>query len=234
MRINKYLSGAGIASRRKSEELVLGGRVKVNGVVVTNLATDIKENDEVLVDDQSVKAKEDMVYLMMHKPKGYICSVSDEKGRKTVLDLLPEDLRFVKPVGRLDYNSEGLLLLTNDGDLTFNLTHPSHAVPKTYVVRVEGEVKEGALAVLRNGVVIDGERFGKAKVEKKAFDGKITKLEVTITEGKNHEIRRMFEAVGNNVIFLKRMSIGELKLGGVVRGKYRELKEYEVDYLKSL
>lgn len=234
MRINKFLAGAGVASRRKSEELIKDGRVKVNGKVVYELSTLVSDKDEVLVDDEPVTVNSDMQYIMMHKPKGYICSVSDERGRKTVIDLLPDNLKHLKPVGRLDYNSEGLLVLTNDGDLTYSLTHPSHQVPKTYIVRVEGEVKEGDLAVLRNGVVIDGERFGKAKVVKKEVKDKITKLEVTITEGKNHEIRRMFEAVGCNVIFLKRMSIGELKLGGVTRGSYRELAVFEVEYLKSL
>ncbi len=234
MRINKFLASTGVASRRKSEELIKDGRVKINGKVVFDLATSVSEKDEVMVDDEVVNVKGDMVYIMMHKPKGYICSVIDDRERKTVMDLLPENLKHLKPVGRLDYNSEGLLLLTNDGDLTYRLTHPSHEVPKTYIVRVEGEVKEGDLAVLRNGVVIDGERFGKAKVVKKEFKDKITKLEVTITEGKNREIRRMFEAVGKNVIFLKRMSIGELKLGGVTRGRYRELAIYEIEYLKSL
>lgn len=234
MRINKYLASCGVASRRKSEELIKDGKVQINGKVVYDLATIVSEKDEVCVDGEVVTLNNDMVYIMMHKPKGYICSMADEHGRKTVIDLLPNNLKHLKPVGRLDYNSEGLLLLTNDGNLTYRLTHPSSEVPKTYIVRVEGEVKEGDLAVLRNGVVIDGERFGKAKVVKKEFKDKITKLEVTITEGKNREIRRMFEAVGKNVVFLKRMSIGELKLGGVTRGKYRELAVFEVEYLKSL
>ena len=150
------------------------------------------------------------------------------------MDLLPEPLKHLKPVGRLDYDSEGLLLLTNDGELAFALTHPSHEVPKKYVVRIEGQIKEGELAVIRKGVVIDGERLSPCKAVPILFDGKDTKIEVTIKEGKNRQIRKMFEAIGKIVVFLKRVSIGELELGSVSRGSYRELSLAEIEYLKTL
>ena len=234
MRINKYLASCGLGSRRKVEELIKEGRVCVDGKVETNLSTDITDKNEVTVDGNVCAPNNELVYLMVHKPKGYISSVSDDRGRKTVMDLIPKELRFVKPVGRLDYDSEGLLILTNDGDLAFNLTHPSKQIGKTYLVKIEGNITEGQLAVLRNGAVVDGVRLAKCKAKVIENKDNITKLEVTIFEGKNREIRKMFEAVGYLVIFLKRTKIGELTLRGVDRGAYRILTPSEVAYLKAL
>ena len=214
MRINKYLALCGVASRRKVEEFIINGQVKVNDKVVTNLATDIDlKKDVVTVSGEKVSVAEEYVYYMLNKPKGYVCSVEDEKGRKTVLDLVHDDSHRIFPVGRLDYNSEGMLILTNDGDLAQRLTHPSNEVEKKYIVKVEGSIVESELAVLRAGVVVDGEKFGKCNVVLTNTDGKISRLEVVLKEGKNREIRRMFEAIGKNVIFLKRVSVGMLKLG---------------------
>lgn len=234
MRINKYLASSGYGSRRKCEELVKQGKVCVNGKVVTDLAFVVKENDKVTVNGVACLAATEFEYIMLHKPKGVITSMSDEHGRKTVIDILPERYKKLKPVGRLDYDSEGLLLLTNDGDLAHILTHPSHEITKTYVVRVEGEVKESQLAVIRAGVVIDGVRLSKCKVKflEKVNNG--TKLQVVISEGKNRQVRKMFDAVGLNVAFLKRTQIGDLRLGGLARGACRPLSIEEVLYLKSL
>ena len=234
MRINKFLASSGLGSRRKVEELVLNGSVKVNGKVVSSLAFSVEDKDEVEVMGKKIVPNKNLTYIMLHKPKGYITSTSDDRGRKTVIDLLPEEYKNLKPVGRLDYDSEGLLLLTDDGDLAYSLTHPSHEVGKTYVVKIEGLIKESELAVLRAGVVVEGQRLAKCRVKKLEEKDKITKLEMTIFEGKNRQIRKMLEAVGFKVIFLKRTKIGELKLSGVDRGKYRLLSSEEIAYIKSL
>jgi len=235
LRINKFLASAGFGSRRKCEDLVREGRVSCNGVVVADLGFSVDENkDKVLVDGKQAVVVSEFTYVMLHKPKGVITSMSDEHGRKTVKDIMPEEYKNLKPVGRLDYDSEGLLLMTNDGDLAFVLTHPSNEITKTYIVKVEGEVKESHLAVMRAGVVIDGVRLSKCKVKLLERGEKLTKLEVVISEGKNRQVRKMFDAVGLNVVFLKRTQIGDLKLGGLTRGTCRPLNVQEVLYLKSL
>ncbi len=233
MRINKYLASTGIASRRKAEAYVLAGRVSVNGKVIDSLAFDVEKKDVVMVDGKPVAAKQ-LVYIMLHKPKGYITSLKDDKGRKTVMDLLPAEYKNLKPVGRLDYDTEGLLLLTNDGDLANRLTDPNVEITKTYMVKIEGKISEGQLAVMRAGVVIDGVRLKKCKAKVTEQGENFTKLEVKITEGKNRQIRKMFDAVGVNVSFLKRTAIEELKLGGLTRGKCRELHQNEIEYLLAL
>ncbi|MBR2909468.1 MAG: rRNA pseudouridine synthase [Clostridia bacterium] len=235
MRINKFLAGAGLGSRRKCEDLVREGRVVCNGMVVSDLGFSVDEKkDKVLVDGKQVLFAEEFDYVMLHKPKGVITSMSDEHGRKTVVDIMPEMYKKLKPVGRLDYDSEGLLIMTNDGDLAYVLSHPSNEITKTYVVKVEGEVKESQLAVMRAGVVIDGVRLSKCKVRMLEKVNNGTKLEVVISEGKNRQVRKMFDAVGLNVVFLKRTQIGELRLGGLARGKCRSLSPQEILYLKSL
>ncbi len=233
MRINKYLASTGIASRRKAEAYVLAGRVSVNGKVIDSLAFDVDKKDVVMVDGKPVAEKQ-LAYIMLHKPKGYITSLKDDKGRKTVMDLLPAEYKNLKPVGRLDYDTEGLLLLTNDGDLANRLTDPNVEITKTYMVKIEGKISEGQLAVMRAGVVIDGVRLKKCKAKVTEQGENFTKLEVKITEGKNRQIRKMFDAVGVNVSFLKRTAIEELKLGGLTRGKCRELHQNEIEYLLAL
>ncbi|MBQ7467164.1 MAG: rRNA pseudouridine synthase [Clostridia bacterium] len=234
MRINKYLASCGIASRRKCEDIIKAGKVCVNGKVLTDLGFVVGENDVVTVDGNTCQPATEFDYVMMHKPKGFITSTSDDKGRKTVMDLLPDNYKNLKPVGRLDFDSEGLLLFTNDGDLAFSLTHPSHEITKTYVIKVEGQVKESQLAVVRAGVVIDGVRLSKCKAKVMERNEKTTKIEVVISEGKNRQVRKMFEAVGLNVCFLKRTKIGDLRLGGLSRGECRPLSIEEILYLKSL
>lgn len=225
-----------MASRRNADKLIAEGRVRVNGKTVTELGKSINEvNDTVMVDDKIVKPASDYSYVMFYKPKGCITSVNDEKGRKTIYDYLSElKIPHLVPVGRLDYDTEGMLLLTNDGDLAHKLTHPSFEVPKTYLVKVKGEMPEHKLAQLRKGVVVDGELTKKCKVKLLEYKDGESKLQITITEGKNRQVRKMFEAVEREVIFLKRIAVGELRLGGLSRGGYRYLSEEEVYYLKHI
>lgn len=235
-RLNKYLASTGIASRRGADKLITEGKVKINGKVVTELGTMVNEgNDTVSVDDIVVKPENKFSYIMFYKPKGCITTVSDEKGRKTIYDYLEDvNIPHLIPVGRLDYDTEGLLLMTNDGDLAYKLTHPSYEVPKTYVVKVDGEMPEHKLAQLRKGVLVDGEKTKRARVKLVEFKDRISKLQITITEGKNRQIRKMIEAVEKEVLFLKRIAMGDLRLGGLARGGYRFLNDFEVEYLKRL
>lgn len=241
MRLNKFLATAGIASRRKCDELILNGEISVNGKVITALGTQIDENiDSVIYNGKELKLPTNFIYLKLNKPKGYLCTSSDDRSRKTVFDIvkLPEQRLFT--IGRLDYDTEGLLLLTNDGAFAQKIIHPSSEVRKEYVCKVEGTLKESELAVLRKGVVEkDGTRLPKAKVEilgTVATENKpiATKLKITITEGKNRQIRRMFEGIGRKILLLKRVAIGDIKLGGLNRGEFKPLTEKEKQCIGSL
>ncbi len=245
MRINKFLAECGIASRRNCETLVTSGRVKVNGKKITNLATDVDpDKDMVSVDDKKVERIHKHVYIMLNKPKGYLCTTHDEKDRKTVLELVKDKFKDKRlfPVGRLDYDTEGLLLLTTDGDLSNRITHPRHEISKTYVVKIEGEVTENELNKIRAGVVLDGVKTKKCSativgVDEENLSGEkkqITRIEVVITEGRNRQVRRMFESINREVVFLKRVAIGQLRLGGLYRGKWRELNQKEIEYVKQM
>ena len=235
MRINKYIASSGVTSRRNADKLVTEGSVKVNGKTVTELGFDVNENnDTVSVDGKKIALINKYTYIMMYKPKGCVCSANDECGRKTVFDYVDVDKRLFT-VGRLDYDSEGLLLLTNDGALAQYITHPGNEIPKSYLVKVEGDIPEADLARLRKGVKLDdGSLTARAKVRLKEIAGNVYSYDVTIFEGKNREIRRMFEAIGKEVIFLKRVAVGDLRLGGLSRGTYRYLTDKEIDYLKNL
>lgn len=233
MRLNKYIAECGVCSRRKADALIAEGRVSVNGKKVVELGTEVKEKDSVFLDGKKILPVAHYEYIMLNKPKGCVTTFSDDKGRKTVYDYLNADRRLV-PVGRLDYDSEGLLLFTDDGELTFRLTHPSSAIPKTYIVKIEGGISESDLAILRKGATYEGVKYSRCKVKLLGEENGMSRLEVVITEGKNREIRNMFAAVEKNVVFLKRTAIGELRLGGLGRGAKRELNEYEIAYLKSL
>ena len=192
-----------------------------------------EKKDVVYLDGKKIVPVTHYEYIMFNKPKGCVTTMSDDKGRKTVYDFIGREKRLV-PVGRLDYDSEGLLLFTNDGELTHKLTHPSNEIPKTYVVKIEGEISESDMATLRKGVTVNGVKYSRCKVKFTGEENGLSRLEVVIFEGKNREIRRMFEAVEKNVVFLKRVAIGDLRLGGLSRGGFRELNEFEVDYLKRL
>ena len=234
MRINKYISQTGTCSRRKAEEYIKEGRVTVNGVAVDDLATQIEEGDKVCLNGQEISLQEKLVYYMLNKPKGFVTTMSDDRDRKSISTLTGDINYRVYPIGRLDYESEGLLLLTNDGNLTYKLTHPKFNIPKKYIVKVEGELKESELAVLRAGVVIDGERYAKCKVKLLGFSGGLSRVEIVLFEGKNREIRKMFDAIGKNVVFLKRTEMAGIRLGGLKRGEIRPLKEQEIAMLLSL
>lgn len=234
MRLNKFLSNSGVASRRKCDELISQGKVFVNGKVVSELGLQINEKkDKVMVEGKQIKLPSSFVYIKLNKPKGYACTAHDEKGRKTIYELIDTDERLFS-IGRLDYDTEGLILLTNDGDFANKVAHPKYAIEKEYRVTVEGQIKESELAVLRKGVVVDGERMPSAKVEFLSADDKFTKLSVVIDEGQNRQIRRMFEAIGKSIRLLKRVRIGQVRLGGLKRGDYRDLTEDELNSLVGI
>ena len=230
-RLQKYLSSCGIASRRKSEELILAGKVKVNGKVVTELGIKVSEKDEVEVENMEVYRKEKEYYLL-YKPEKTICSVSDEKGRTTVVDLIETDEKIF-PVGRLDYDTTGLLLLTNDGELTNKLTHPKGFVEKTYIAKVSGIVTGKEIHELEEGIELEGVKTKKARAKLKKIDKKNNKtyVELTITEGRNHQVKNMFAALGHKVLKLKRISYAFFDLKEMKIGEYRRLTSKEVKQL---
>jgi len=235
-RLARFLAHAGVASRRHAEELIAGGRVQVNGVIVTAQGTRIDSaHDTVSVDGKVVVAASKHVYLLLHKPVGYVSTASDPQGRPTVLDLLPPELRRLRvyPVGRLDIDTSGLLLLTNDGEFALRLTHPRYAVEKQYHVLVQGYPEEATLEALRKGVEIsedDGRmhRTVPAQVRRLLRVGEDCWLELRIHEGRKRQVRRMLAAVGHRVLQLKRVGVGPLKLGDLGEGKWRCLSEEEV------
>lgn len=231
LRLNKFLSSCGVASRRHSDELIAQGRVFVNGKVVTSVGTTINEKkDKVVFDGKELSLPSSFVYIKLNKPKGYICSASDEKGRKTIYSLIDTDERLFS-IGRLDYDTEGLIILTNDGDFANKISHPSYSIEKEYQVTIEGKILESELAVMRKGAVVDGERMPPAKVKLISADEKTSKISVVIDEGQNRQVRRMFEAIGRVIILLKRVRIGGVRLGGLSRGEYRDLREDELNNL---
>lgn len=232
MRINKYLAQCGVASRRECDRLIAEGKVTVNGRTA-GLGDDVNDGDNIKVEGRPVTVKKNEYYLL-HKPKGYLCTVSDDKGRKTVMDILGDGVGRVYPVGRLDYDSEGLLILTTDGELAQHLTHPSNEVPKTYLVKVEGRLTEADLNPIRSGIEIDGYVTKKCRAHIVETNKDYTKVELVLREGKNREIRKMFAAIGREVTLLKRTKVGELSLRGLDRGAFRKLTPAEVEYLKSI
>lgn len=234
MRINKFLAEQGVASRRGSDQLIEEGRVTINGKRA-KAGENVEASDVVEVDGKILSHKVKYEYYILNKPKGYVCTVSDEKDRKTVMEFLPATAGRVYPVGRLDYATEGLLILTNDGELAYRLTAPQSEIPKTYLVRIEGGILPQELNRLRAGVEIEkGVVTKKCRISVVETNKKYTELHVVLTEGKNREIRRMFEVIGKNIEFLKRIKIGELTLSGLDRGAIRKLSAEEVYYLKNL
>ncbi len=233
VRLQKFMAEQGVASRRKSEELISAGKVKVNGHVATIGMKINPYKDLVTVRGEKITfhKKRKMVYIMLHKPRGYVTTVSDEKGRKTVMDLIPDIKERVYPVGRLDKDSEGLLILTNDGSFTNCMTHPSHEYPKKYRVTVRPAITDEALDKLRHGIELDGKMTAPAEVNIISQEEGRVVLEFIIREGRNRQIRRMCESQGLEVARLKRLSIGSLKLGMLPQGQYRELSEQEVKRL---
>lgn len=233
-RLQKYLSSCGVASRRKSEQLILDGKVKVNGKVVKELGTQVSNEDIVTVDDIEIK-KEDKVYFLLYKPEKIISSFKDEKGRKTVVDLIETEHKIF-PIGRLDYDTSGIILLTNDGELTNILTHPSYDVYKTYLAKVDGIVTSEEIKKLEKGIMLDGVKTKKAYAKIKKIDKKNNKsyVELTISEGRNHQVKNMFMFIGHKVLKLKRTDYAFLNLDGLASGEYRSLNIKEVKKLYSL
>jgi len=234
IRLNKFLAQAGVASRREVDKMIVEGRITVNGRVVRILGTKIDdEKDRVELDGKRVEKEEEMIYLMLNKPPGYLVTLKDPFRRPTIKELLPSLKERIYPVGRLDYDSEGLLLLTNNGELAHRLAHPRYRVPKNYVVEVKGVPESSKISRLERGVYIDGKKTAPARIAKLSGSTKKTLLRIEIHEGRKREVKRMFEAVGHRVLRLKRVGFGGLRLGKLQTGKWRFLTRKEVDSLKS-
>ena len=235
IRLQKYMAEAQVASRRKSEEMILAGRVQVNGETVTCLGTKVNSGtDVVTLDGEEIHISSHMVYIMLNKPEGCVTTAKDQFGRKSVLDYVKDVRERIYPVGRLDYDTSGLLLLTNDGDITYRLTHPSHNVNKTYIALTQRKPSPADMDKFRTGIVIDGRKTAPAQIEILSSDNKITKLKITIHEGRNRQVRKMCSAINCNVIKLKRTAIGSLELGTLKKCSYRYLTPDEIEYIRSL
>lgn len=235
-RLQKILANAGVASRRKCEELILSGKVMVNDEVVTTLGTKADPNVDVITVNGKTIGAEKKVYLVFNKPKGVITSASDPQGRKIVTDYLKGIKERLYPVGRLDYDTEGLLILTNDGDFAHLLTHPKHHVSKTYLATVKGVPHGTELDKLKQGIMLEDGMTAPAEAEYHDIDpeGKQSTISITIHEGRNRQVRRMFDAISHPVLKLKRISFGDLFLGNLKRGLYRHLTKEEVEGLYKL
>lgn len=232
IRLQKFLAEAGVASRRKAEELIAQCRVRVNGAVVTEMGKKVAEGDYIEVDGKRVELKEKKVYIVLNKPSGYVTTVKDQFDRPTVLDLLGDIKERVYPVGRLDYDTSGLLLLTNDGDFAYRLTHPKYEKKKVYISEVVGIPSQQQIIEFEKGLEIENFVTAPAKfriLEKKQNSSVV---EITIHEGKNRQVRKMCESIGHPVIKLKRVAMGELNLANLPEGKWRYLEKKEVDLLK--
>lgn len=237
MRINKYIASCGIASRRKAEELIVENRVKVNGKIVNELSFQINEaEDKVEVDGKVIGLEEELVYIMLNKPEGYVTTVKDQFDRKSVIDLVKGVGARVYPIGRLDYETSGLLLLTNDGDLTYKLTHPKHEVDKTYVATVKGIPNESEINNFEKGLYIEDYKTAPAKIKivKKNIEKNYAVCEIKIHEGRNRQVRKMCRAINHPVMNLRRKAMGKIVLKDVEIGQYRYLTNDEVNYLKKL
>lgn len=232
-RLQKYIARCGISSRRKAEDLILNGCVKVNGVVVTELGTKINpEKDVVFVDNKKISETEGFIYIKLYKPEGYVTTVKDQFGRKTVIDLINITER-IYPIGRLDYNTSGLLLLTNDGDLANKLMHPKYHIYKTYIAEVEGRISDEAVMRLKSGVKIEDYKTAPARVDIVKISVNSSIVQVSIYEGKNRQVRKMLDAVGHTVRTLKRISFGKINLGDLKPGAWVHLNEEEIKFLKG-
>ncbi|MCX7746618.1 MAG: rRNA pseudouridine synthase [Clostridia bacterium] len=233
VRLQKYLAECGVASRRKSEELIKSGQVAINGKVVTELGTKVSEKDEVTVEGRLVSQTEQKVYVLLNKPTGYVTTVKDQFGRASVVDLIKEIRERVYPVGRLDYDTSGLLILTNDGELTYHLTHPKHEIEKVYNAFIEGVPTEEEIKRFQEGLKIEDYITSPAKFRIIKKENRNTWVEIVIHEGKNRQVRKMCEAIGHKVIALKRIAIGSIILGNLEEGKWRYMRNEELDALKN-
>ncbi len=235
MRLQKYMALSGIASRRKSEEIILQGRVKVNGQTIKTLGFKIdSQSDKVEVDKKEIKLKQKKVYIMLNKPVGVVSTVNDQFNRETVIDLIKDKVNErLYPVGRLDYDTEGLILLTNDGEFTYGITHPKHHIDKTYLAVVKGIPTQLEKQRFEKGLRIEDYKTAPAKIEIVKTMDRSSKVKITIHEGKNRQVRKMCEAIGHPVIRLKRVAIGNVHLAHLHSGSWRHLKTEEVKYLRN-
>lgn len=231
MRLNKYIAQSGVASRRKADELTLNGNVKINGQVVKEPGVKVQPDDRVEVNGVVIEPSNKKIYIALNKPVGVVTTMNDQFGRPSVADLITDIPERMFPVGRLDYNTSGLLIMTNDGDMAYKLTHPKHEVTKTYIATVSGYVSDTALSKLRKGVDIGGFVTSKARAQVIKQKERTTVVELEIHEGKNRQVRKMFKAVGYPVQTLERVAIGNIKLGRMRPGHYRKLTKEEIEYL---
>lgn len=234
-RLQKVIAASGVTSRRKAEELIVSGKVRVNGNVVKELGTKVTGNDIIEVDGVIISKDNAKVYYLLNKPRGVITSVSDDKGRKTVIDYINTEKR-IYPVGRLDYDTTGLVILTNDGDLANVLMHPSNNIEKTYIAKIEGLLNKDDIERLKNGVLVDNRKVNilRFKIKDKNFEKNTSLIEITIVEGRNHIVKRLFEEIKHPVIRLTRVGIAFLSTENLKSGEYRELSIKEVKKLYSL
>jgi len=232
-RVQKVIAQSGYCSRRKAEELITAGKVFVNGEKVTELGTKVTKKDVVTVNGVTIE-KEDLVYYVLYKPEGYVSTTDDEKGRRTILDLVPSNRR-VYPVGRLDYDTSGVLLVTNDGEFTNMMTSPNKGIEKEYIAKVQGFVRKNESILLRRGVKIDGYKTKPAYIKsvKYTTENETSVVTLIITEGKYHQVKKMFEAIGHPVISLRRVRFGVVTLDGMKKGDIRLLKPHEIKMLKE-
>ncbi|MGD9567846.1 MAG: pseudouridine synthase [Sedimentibacter sp.] len=232
-RLQKYMARSGVTSRRKAEELIVDGHVKVNNITVTELGTKIDpQKDTITVDNKKITEVKQYIYIKLNKPEGYVTTVKDQFNRKTVLDLIDIEDR-IYPIGRLDYNTSGLLLLTNDGELANKLMHPKYHIYKTYIAEADGRISEESIEKLKMGVVIEDYKTAPAKVKLLKYIGDKSQIQISIYEGKNRQVRKMLEAVGHDVITLKRISFGEIRLGDLKTGSWKDLSQEEIQFLKK-
>lgn len=233
-RLQKVIANSGITSRRKAEQLILDGKVKVNGKVVLTLGTQVNSNDKIEVNGVLIE-KQEKVYYLLNKPREVISAVTDDKGRKTITDIISEDKR-IYPVGRLDYDTTGAIILTNDGEFANLLMHPKNEIDKCYVAKIEGILSPKEMMILKTGVIIDKVKTSRARVKVKKIDkvNNTSIVELVIHEGKNHQVKNMFAAVGHEVLKLKREKIAFLDLKGLKSGEYRKLNHKEVTTLYAL
>ncbi len=228
MRLQKFLALCGVASRRKAEEIIASGRVTVNGIKITEMGFSVDETEDVVtVDGKKLKPEDNKRYIILNKPKGYITSMNDQFDRPDITALISDVKERVYPIGRLDYDTEGLLLLTNDGEFANAVAHPSKSIDKVYIAKVKGVFTEDIADKLRTGVVIDGKRTAPAKVTILKSDGNVSEVRVTIHEGRNRQVRKMFETVSCRVSDLKRTAIGGFMLGNLPKGSWRDFTESE-------
>ncbi|QXM06061.1 pseudouridine synthase [Crassaminicella indica] len=234
MRLQKYIAHSGVASRRKAEELIKLGRVKVNNKVIKDMGVIVDPHKDIVsVDQKIIHLEKNKIYIMLNKPEGYVTTLSDEFNRPTVVDLIKNIQERIYPVGRLDYATSGLLIMTNDGDLSYRLTHPKHKIKKTYIAKIKGILNKKELACFQTGIDIGGYITAPAFIEVLKKERATSLVKVMIHEGKNRQIRRMFEKINHPVLQLKRIAIGKINLENLQKGKWRYLTETEIKYLKS-